>query len=127
VSDMAPTPVQRNLAAVKYLRDRPGQVIHYADVSEGIGEGRTDDKALGRVNAALARVSREYPERGVCREGSGHYVYRPDRDTHPPRRGETPPGPKPGDLFEVVGRVAQTVIVRDPVSFELFRLERWTA
>jgi hypothetical protein len=121
----ASSSVQRNLAAIKYLRDRPGQVIHYTDISDGIGEGR-DDPNIGRVNAALARVVRQFPERGIRREGSGHYTYRPDLDVRPARPGETPIGPKPGDLFEVVGRVNGAVVVRDPVTFELMRLEPWT-
>jgi hypothetical protein len=121
----AQTAVQRNLAAVKYLRDRPGQIIHYTDVSDGLGLGRCEPD-LGRVNAALARVAREFPERGIRREGAGHYVYRPDQDTAPARPGEIPTGPKPGDLFECVGRVSGAVVVRDPISFELFRLEPWT-
>jgi|SRR5215475_4426080 len=118
------TPTQRNLAAARYLRDRPGQVIHYREIAIGCGLPDKEPE-IGRVNAALARIVRNFPERGIFREGSGHYVYRPDRDTHPARPGETPAGPKPGDLFEVVGRVGGHTVVRDPVTFELFRLELW--
>jgi len=115
--------VQRNLAAIKFLRDRPGKVIHYGDITEGMGLPR-EEPHMGRINAGLSRTAREHPERGIRREGSGYYVYRPELDGAPNTRGRST-GPAPGDLYEVVGKVGNVIIVRDAVTTELYRLEKW--
>ncbi|MCL2732481.1 MAG: hypothetical protein FWE15_20955 [Actinomycetia bacterium] len=111
-------PAETTVRAFDYLRERPGETIHYGDVAAAVG---ADPVA---INQAPSRTAREHPERGIVREGAsnGRYVYRPDAE-HPARR-PPPDGPKPGDLFEVVGTLSGgTVVVRDPVTFELFRLQ----
>lgn len=115
-------PSELTVKALQYLRDRPGEEVHYRDVAEAIGAPSAND-----LSSVFARSARLHPQRGIHAVGdrSGKYVYRPDHDGSMERRAPDD-GPKPGDLFEVVGKIqAGTVVVRDPVTFELFRLKRW--
>lgn len=119
MANRGPMSASHSVRAWEYLRARPGEVVHFADVAEAI-----EAPSAASIGQALSRMVRENPERGIVREGhamSGKYVYRPDGD-NPPRRA--PDGPKPGDLFECVGTMGDgRVVVRDPVTFTLYRLE----
>lgn len=111
------SPGVQTIAVEKYMRERPGELLHYRDVAEGVGATHT------QVSNVLVRMVRAHPERGIRREQQGRYVYRPDAD-HPARGPAVPDGPKPGDLFECVGSLGDGMtVVRDPVSYVLYRLE----
>jgi len=114
------SPATVSVRALRHLQDHPGEVMFYADVATAV------EADAGVVGQALARMARENPGRGIVREGnnrSGKYVYRPG--TAYVRRAGPVDGPKPGDLFECVGVSKRgAAVVRDPVTFVLYRLER---
>ncbi len=104
-------------AARRHLIDRPGQQIHYRDIAAALEVGPE------RVNAALSRWSLQHPEQGITRSAPGTYIYKAERVVLPPLPPMPPDGPKPGDLFEVVGSTEDgSVVVRDPVTNRLGRV-----
>jgi hypothetical protein len=71
-------PVKDNRApttrkVLDYYRNRPGEIIFYGDAADDLGLARN------RVNAAINRVAKTYPEMGFRRSGmAGHYVFLSD-------------------------------------------------
>lgn len=103
--------VRRNndatVAVLRYMRGKPGQIIHYSDVA---GDLQMDEK---NVNAVLARVVSKHPEYGMDRKGSGQYVFDPSKVLVLPKTESTKPTIV-GSMYEGVGVTKDgTRIVRD--------------
>jgi hypothetical protein len=87
-----------------YYRTKAGQLIHYADAAQELGFDKTP------VNATLNRAHTRHPEMGIRREGmAGHYVYRSNLVTDPPKAPE-----RETLLYEKVGLTTEgDIVVRD--------------
>lgn len=130
------TPRTVSLRAYNYLKERPGQVLHYMDIAEALN---WDPQS---VSTTLGRMVRFHPEFGVRRVGNeqhgnrtGQYIYRSDlvgledasavlngqRITEPVTPQESLPDTTP-NLYEQVGTTVNgEIIVRDTDGF-LWRL-----
>lgn len=132
------------MQVIAYLVDHPGQVFHYTEIAKAI------DASPQVVNSYLSKQAREKPQLGIAREGgggkrgtgSGRYRYVPQpapeksAELVPALRTAAAPAPvpappvnghtaaRPGDLFEYAGHIDGTGVVRHPVTWELYRLER---
>jgi hypothetical protein len=91
---------------LKYMRERPGQDIHYSDVAEATNSNADNTCTM------LARTVQRHPEFGITRRGSGTYRYIPVADGY--LIGPPTPEPQDSKLYEVLGFMDDSVmVVRD--------------
>jgi hypothetical protein len=70
MANHAPPEKQNTRRMLAYYRERPGEVIHYADAADDLGIPKAT------ANAAIGRIATRYPEMGFKRTGpQGHYVF----------------------------------------------------
>lgn len=97
---------------LNWFYQHPGQIMHYADIAEAIGQTKEN------VNAACVRMVNVHPEFGVERTSTGYYVFRgsiPEKIVSKP----TPP-----QMYEFVGmsKTNGRIMVRDENGY-LYWLE----
>jgi hypothetical protein len=124
------SPLRRNellYAVMNWLKDRPGQVVFYRDVAQGLRAAgvQAGDES---VNACLARMHRDH-DWGVSRVGAGAYRFDPaggTREKHAdvvPLNAPPPPPETEGTLFERAGTGRDGTIIVKGESGKLYRLE----
>ena len=69
---------RRTIDTMRYMRNRPGQIIHYSDVAADVNLTNT------QVNSALGYAVAKHPEWGIERRGSGQYVFLPEKQKDSP-------------------------------------------
>jgi hypothetical protein len=118
---MARAPTDDNRRLLQYYKDRPGEIMHYGDVADGLGMMRS------RANAYISRLAVKHPSMGISRSGPmGHYVYkRPDIPVEPPHGYVAPetrsaPGLREATWDEVLMPADETTVrelINDAVDF----------
>jgi hypothetical protein len=95
-----------SLAVLRYMRSKPGLIMHYSDVASDLNVNASN------VNSCLVRCVTRNPEYGITREGQGQYLFSPDKQG---KKSEATPDATPmGEVYELVGQSKDgTRVVRD--------------